>query len=415
MTTSSLPTKQPPAATAFVGLAPFLRLSIAGIDFQDIARQWLAQAKDEPGNAELWMNLATALLCLEQRETGLAIQSCALEMQRTYRLAAARQPAGFRLLMLLMPGDLSANTPLDCLLEDSDVDLLFHYLSPGEPLTAPLPEHDALLVGMGASDESRATLTGLVPQLAHWPKPVLNAPQYLPGTERDAASRLLQGAPGLLMPPTLRAHRETLHAIAAGTAHLPEHFQGCDFPLILRPENSHGGHGLEKIAAPAAIAAYLAGSTENRFFLSPFIDYASTDGLFRKYRIALIDGQPFACHMAISAHWMVHYVNADMYTDAQKRAEEAFFMAHFADFAQRHRDALHVIAQRTRLDYVCLDCAETRDGQLLVFEIDHAMVVHAMDREDLFPHKPIHMQKVKTAFRDLLVQRTRSPARHEST
>ena len=37
-----------------------------------------------------------------------------------------------------------------------------------------------------------------------------------------------------------------------------------------------------------------------------------------------------------------------------------------------------------------------------MFEIDHAMVVHAMDSEQLFPHKQTHMLKVKTAFRELL-------------
>lgn len=391
--------------TAFVGLAPFLRLSIAGIDFQGIGQQLLSQAQSEPDNANLWMNLATVLLCLEQREAGLAVQSCALELQRTYHLAATLQPARCRLLMLLMPGDLSANTPLDCLLENSDVDLDFHYISTGDPLASPIPEHDVLLVGLSACDESRAALASLEILLADWPKPVLNAPQHLPCTMRDTASQRLQNVPGLLIPPTLRADRQTLLAIAAGASRLPQEFKGCDFPVILRPLNSHGGHGLEKINSPAALDAYLAGCAESHFFLSPFIDYSGADGLFRKCRIALIDGQPFACHMAISAHWMVHYLNADMYADAQKREEEAFFMAHFADFAQRHRGALAAIAQRTRLDYVCIDCAETRDGQLLIFEIDHAMVVHAMDQERLFPHKQIQMQKVKTAFRDLLLQR----------
>ena len=69
-------------------------------------------------------------------------------------------------------------------------------------------------------------------------------------------------------------------------------------------------------------------------------------------------------------------------------------------------EALEAIYQRTLLDYLCIDCAETRDGQLLVFEIDHAMVVHAMDPEDLFPYKRQHMQKVKYAFRDFLLRLT---------
>ena len=54
------------------------------------------------------------------------------------------------------------------------------------------------------------------------------------------------------------------------------------------------------------------------------------------------------------------------------------------------------------MDYICIDCAETPRGELLIFEIDHAMVVHAMDPEDLFPYKQIHMGKVRLAFEDFL-------------
>ena len=57
--------------------------------------------------------------------------------------------------------------------------------------------------------------------------------------------------------------------------------------------------------------------------------------MFRKYRIALIEGRPFACHMGVSEHWMIHYLNAGMRESAPKRAEEACFMAEFdQDFAQ---------------------------------------------------------------------------------
>jgi hypothetical protein len=103
---------------------------------------------------------------------------------------------------------------------------------------------------------------------------------------------------------------------------------------------------------------------------------------------------------------MIHYVNAGMYEDASKRAEEAAFMEHFDDFAGRHRAALDAIYRRTGLDYLCIDCAETRDGRLFVFEIDHTMVVHAMDPESLFPYKQVHMRKVRDAFRDHLARLT---------
>ncbi|MFZ4535342.1 ATP-grasp domain-containing protein [Propionivibrio sp.] len=401
--------------TPFIGLAPFLRVSIAGTDLLPIGQEMLAVAGARPDDANLWMNLSLAMQCVGQRDLGLAIQAQALELKRIYHLAAAEQPARLRLLMLMVPGDLSANTPLECLLEASDIDLDFYYVYPdsgnapnstNSPLALPVPEHDVLIVAMSECDENREILGALEHALAVWPKPVINAAQHIPSTGRELASALLQDAPGLLIPPTLRASRAVLLDIASGVARLPELFDGCDFPVILRPVGSHAGRDLNKIDDPAAIANYLSRVDEEEFFMSRFIDYSGKDGLFRKMRVALIDGAAFACHMGVSSNWMIHYVNAGMYEEAWKRDEEANFMAHFDDFAQRHRLALEAIYQRTKLDYLCIDCAETPDGQLLVFEIDHAMVVHAMDPEHQFPYKQPHMLKVKNAFRDYLFRLT---------
>lgn len=397
----------PPPETAFLGLAPFLRMSISGADLQPIGQEMLVSAGRNEDDANQWMNLSTVMFCLGQRDLGLTIQAQALAMQLTYLFAASQQPAKLRLLMLVAPGDLSANTPLDCLLENSDIDLVFHYVSAGTPVTVTgLPEHDAVMVALGESDENRALLAMLKAALSSWPKPVINAPQHIPATGRNMASRLLRDAPGVLMPPTQRVPRQILSAIATGNIKLPDLFKDYDFPIILRPVDSHGGHGLDRVERYEDVAAYLSRVDGAEFFLSQFVDYSGEDGLFRKMRVALIDGKPFACHMGVSSHWMIHYVNAGMYEEASKRAQEADFMANFDDFAQRHSSALDAIVQRTKLDYLCLDCAEMPDGRLLVFEIGHAMVVHAMDPETLFPFKQVHMGKVKNAFREFLLRLT---------
>jgi hypothetical protein len=366
----------------------------------------LERAGQNATDADLWLNLSTVMQCFGQREIGLTIQSLALEQQRIYRVAAAEQPAKIRLLMLSVPGDISSNTPLDCLLENCDVDLIYYYVTPGNPLALPIPKHDALFVAICESDENREVLATLEKMLVQWPKPIINKPEYIPSTGREAASKLLQDAPGLLIPPTLHAPRSVLLDIAADRIQLSEQYAGCDVPIIVRPVGSHAGHDLAKIESTAELDAYLAKVGDEEFFISPFIDYSGKDGLFRKFRVVLVDGKPYASHLGVSSNWMIHYVNAGMYEDAKKREEEAAFMEHFADFAARHRAALNAIYQRTKLDYLCIDCAETQDGHLLIFEIDHTMVVHAMDPEHLFPYKQVHMLKVKNAFRDYLTRLT---------
>jgi hypothetical protein len=158
-----------------------------------------------------------------------------------------------------------------------------------------------------------------------------------------------------------------------------------------------------KLDAPSEIAGYLANQKDPEFFISRFMDYRSSDGLFRKYRIIWVDGRPYPCHMAIADDWKIWYYNAGMADSAAKRSEEAHFMATFDNgFARRHGPALAAIAEQFGLEYFGIDCAELPDGRLLVFEGDNTLVVHEMDPPDLYPYKSPHMQKLFAAFRDML-------------
>jgi glutathione synthase/RimK-type ligase-like ATP-grasp enzyme len=390
---SSIPAFPVNYETAFLGLAPFLRISVVGGDLRPIAQMLLAKAGEQENNPYLWMNLATAFFSIGQREMGLTIQSQALLDQRSYFIPAAKQPAKQRLFVLVAAGDLAENAPIDCLLDKGSVDLAYYFATLDAPLPPNAPEHDALFVAISDTEESRAILNKLEPLISQWDKPVINLPQHIVNVEREAASRLLQAVPGLSMPMTGQVSR------AGVAAAIQTEFP---YPIILRPVGSHAGKNLAKLENAEALVDYLGRVQDESFYISRFIDYSGDDGLFRKYRIALINGQPFASHMAISSHWMIHYLNAGMYEDAAKRAEEEAFMANFDAFAQKHQSALAAIHQRSKLEYVCVDCAETREGDLLIFEIDHAMVVHAMDSTALFPYKQVYMQQVKQAFEDYL-------------
>jgi hypothetical protein len=168
---------------------------------------------------------------------------------------------------------------------------------------------------------------------------------------------------------------------------------------------SQAGMDLQKIEGCEDVGRYLASVQASEFFMAPFIDYSDASGHFRKIRIALIAGQAFVCHMAVSTNWMIHYVNAGMYEEDWKRRDEARFMADFAQFVKKHQRALDAISQRMQLEYLVMDCAQTRDGDLLLFEIDHGGVVHAMDVESIFPYKNAHILKAKQAFCALLYSR----------
>ena len=86
--------------------------------------------------------------------------------------------------------------------------------------------------------------------------------------------------------------------------------------------------------------------------------------------------------------------------------EEAMFMEMFEqEFSSRHAVALTQMAARLGLDYVAIDCAETQDGALLVFEADNTAIVHDMDPPSVYPYKSQQMQKIFRAVQAMLYRR----------
>lgn len=384
-----------------LGLATLLRQATAGTDLTPLGANLIeyTQTHDEP---QALLDLALVLELKYQQAAALEVQAFALQARRHYRLKHAADPAPLRLLALKAPGDLMANTPFECLLEQSDLQIEALYIDGTSPLPDVLPEHDVVLVAACALDSNAAALAQMAKLVAHTTRPVLNRPEGIAHTTRDAAYALLGKVPGICMAPTLRVARSRLLEAAALTWDL-EAALGGRYPLLVRPVGTHAGQGLTKIASPEALKLHLQSADASEFYVAPFIDYSDADGLFRKYRIVMIDGKAYVCHMGISQHWMVHYPYPEMKAHPERREEEARCMATFDDhFAVRHREALHAIASLTGLDYIGFDCAETHDGRLLIFEVATAMIVHDMDDTTLFPHKLPQMRRVFGAFDAML-------------
>jgi hypothetical protein len=390
-----------------IGIARLSKMMFDGIDLTPLWRELIGKYIYRRDDSAALLDLAMVEQLFGNLEEGLARQDEALAINRLYRSPVANGAPALELLAFAAPGDIGTNTPLEFLLEASDIALTTLFIVPGLPLPETIPAHDLAIVAVGESDANAPILAEIDRLTRHWACPVLNRPAGIFALSRQRLFALLDGAPGVVMPMTRRAERGDVARLGAGTVPLVELLPDGAFPIIARPVGSHAGHGLKKLDDAAAIAEYLAERSEAAFYLSRFVDYRSRDGLYRKYRIVFIDGRPFACHMAITDQWMIYYLNANMKESAGKRAEEAQFMADFdVDFASWHDAALAAIAGRVGLDYFGIDCAETADGKLLVFEADIAMIVHAMDRPEIFPYKPPQMRKVFDAFRAMLHARS---------
>ena len=380
-----------------LGLAFLGRTVFEGRSLGEVWEALRSRCLAEPENAGALMDLATLLLMRGDRDGGLQLQSVAIGMSRFYRTRHGTG-AGPKILMFAAPGDLMTNTPVEFMLEGSDAELTTCFVTDGLPDPGEVPEHDIAFLAISQTDGSTA-LERLRGGFDAWPRPVVNGrPGLIAALSRDGVAERFAGHPQVLCPPTVRVDRMDLVTVAAGIRPLDALHDGLTFPVIVRPIGSHAGKGLEKADDRAALAAYLTGQAAESFYLASFFDYAGADGRFRKLRVVFINGQPFLAHMAVSERWMVHYLNADM-GDPANRAEEAEMMATFDEgFAARHAQAFEALADTFGLDYFGIDCAETADGRLLVFEADVAMIVHGLDPEDLYPYKKPAMAKLFAAF-----------------
>ena len=397
-------------AHPILGLARFARVAFMGGDTSALVADLEARIAADASDAGAFMDLSILRQLRGEKEEGLRLQGVALRLCRLYRVLDEPVEGGsapLRLLALVSPGDFLANTPIDFMVQQQNVDLDLLFIAPGESLPGVIPDHDLLLVAIGYNETNAPLLTALVPVIESWPRPALNRPADILATSREGVAERLEGTAGVLVPAIAKVSREDVAALAQGATQLDMLMPGASYPIIIRPLGSHAGTGLEKIDAADALLPYLAAQEADGFHIAQFIDYRGADGYFRKARIAVFGGTAYLAHLAISERWMIHYLNAGMLDNPLKRALEADAMAGFdEEFAVRHGAALRQIASRLALDYFLIDCGEAPDGRLLIFEADNAMVIHDMDDATIYPYKVPQMKKIFSAFRAFLETRS---------
>ncbi len=326
------------------GKADIVRAFYDGKDTLPLWTSLYTKVTNNPSDAASFMDLSIMLQTMGKTEEAMQCQKAALDISRTYRVKSDRE-ARITVVAFMVPGSFMANTPIEFLLERSDVRLLLHYIDAETASLADVPPHDVGFVAVSQSVANEPALANLDRLLSNWRKPVINGrTTNIAGMTRDGISRLFAGETSLLAPLTVRLARGEVLKLAAGVQSLQSVLPACGYPVLIRPVDTHAGVGLRKVENQIEFLAYLADQPETDFYLAPYIDYSNADGKFRKARVAVIDGHPFASHLAVSQNWMVHYLNADMTLHADRRQEEAEWMARFQiDFASRHAEAFRVM------------------------------------------------------------------------
>jgi hypothetical protein len=333
---------------------------------------------------------------LGQPDSAIAHLRAALQSSRVVSLPAQTQPARCTVLALSRVAAFEANTPLELIVDTEHTTLHRLYIDDGDTQLPgdELPPYDVLFNTIAESEQAQPALALAHAFAERAGRRPINDPQVVAQLGRAGVARRFADSPAILAPEVERVEAAALRAREVPAA------------LIVRPVGSQAGHALARVEDRAELHAYLDEHAYAAYFIMPFVDYRSSDGFYRKYRVMFVNGVPFAYHLAISPRWMIHYYNAPMAEHPWMRDEEARFIANLDGvFKGRLHDALTEIAHGVALEYFGIDCGIAPDGGLLLFEADAAMLVHGTDPPDLYPYKRAGFERVKTALTELLASR----------
>ena len=338
----------------------------------------------DPGMVSAHQNL-TAILAITDPPAARAHRDAAYGIQQVFIAAAARPK---RRVLVLSAAD-AANVPLQHLMPRDQTTLIQWYIEYATEDQS-LPPFDLIFNAIGDADLAPPIRPALARFLREHAGEIINDPATVARTRRSDLPSLLGTIPGVTVPPSIR-HDGGSFATAVADASIA-------YPVLVRPLGSHGGQGLRKIDHAEAMA----GLPRSPSTITGFVDYASPDGWFRKYRVIFIDRRPYPYHLAIAPDWLVHYWTSGMDQDASRRDEEARFLHDpVAAIGLPAMTALSLIGKCLDLDYAGIDFVLSGDGGVLVFEANATMLVHP-ESDPRFAYRNEAVTRIQAAFDALL-------------
>ena len=367
----------------------------------ELAARWYGLVLVLDGNvASAYQNLAAIH---EQWGRAVEVASYRDRAYRLQRVFVEDPGVPARRVLILCVGRTSGNVPIESLLPTPAccrIKYVIDYAADAED--EQLPPYDLVFNAIGEPDVAALLIDRLAKFASNCQRPVLNSPLQVVRTRRHLLPGLLAGLENVVTASCMR-FEEARMIWNDRPDRLDLH--GVAFPLLARPAETHGGQGMVLCDHVEALENALQ-SFSGAGYLSDYRDYRSADGYFRKYRIIFIDRQPFPYHLAISTHWMVHYFSADMEANPWKIDEEKQFLENAAAvLGPSAMAAIRAIGLRMDLDYAGIDFALLPDGQVLVFEANATMLVHAERLNGPLAFKNYYVQRIVTALELLQIRR----------
>ena len=267
----------------------------------------------------------------------------------------------------------------------------------------PLPRPALIFNSIGDADLAGSALATAQSLSALSSARLINPPAAVLATGRADNAKRLSKLPGVIAPATVTLPRDLLTSADAAGA-LARH--GLQFPVLLRSPGFHTGRHFVLVDRAGALAEMTATLPGAELTAIQYLDSRGTDGKARKYRVMMIDGRLYPLHLAVSSHWKIHYVTAEMADYPEHRAEDAAFLQNMsAVLGPRAMRALEQIQGALGLDYAGVDFGLSPSGDLLLFEANATMVVNPPEPDARWDYRRPAVERIFTAVRKLLLEK----------
>lgn len=260
----------------------------------------------------------------------------------------------------------------------------------------PLPQYHTIFNLITDPDQNPRVLDVADRLLRGFHGRVINPPAAVRQSSREKIAQALAGTPGLLVPQVLRLRRQPAELAAKAVIR-----SGLDFPLLVREAGTHTGRFTGLAYGPEELEPALGGATDH--LVTEFVDFRSTDGLYRKYRVWCVGNRIVFRHMVGSDGWNVHVDVRKGFMGQRPdliAEERALFEA--GELPGPVTQVLSAVQQRVALDMFGVDFSILPDGRLLLFEANACMNFIAFSPDGPFTYTQASIAPMQRALWELV-------------
>lgn len=235
--------------------------------------------------------------------------------------------------------------------------------------------------------------------------PVVNRPEAVAGTTRTANAEKFADAREFVFPRTIRVRHELDPAVAHARI-----LDALTLPIILRPPETHKGVGARLVETEQQLFETIARQPYAELYAIEYHDCQSEDGLYRRYRLACVDGDLSANSMHVASDWNVHGAQRETigwFERGFDREEAAFYDAPERLLNGDPKTRFREIVDKTDLDIFGFDFGFRKDGRIIVFEVNAGMELGFDVDFSRYQYRKPNADRLRGKIEELLISRSR--------